>query len=123
MFGADSATPAPCTSTIAATASAPVSTCSEKADSSGHAGSGTPCGMSPWSSTWATSAPVRTHTIVGTASATTRAERREPRAAQHDDEGERADAGEQRGGVDPARVDEDVPRLLDRDAALGLGTR
>ena len=46
-LGTDSATPTPCTSTIAATASAPVSSDGEKADQSGHAGSGTPRGMSP----------------------------------------------------------------------------
>ena len=46
-LGADSATPTPCTSTIAVTASAPASSDHENADSSGQAGSGMPRGMSP----------------------------------------------------------------------------
>jgi hypothetical protein len=70
-LGADSATPTPWTSTIAATARAPARSDIENAESSGHAGIGTPRGMSPWSLTCAMSAPVMLMTTVGTASATT----------------------------------------------------
>jgi hypothetical protein len=46
-LGADSATPTPWTSTIAATARAPARSENERVDHCGHAGNGTPRGMVP----------------------------------------------------------------------------
>ena len=75
-FGAASATPAPCTRTIAATASAPVTRLNEKSPRSGRCGTGMPRGISPASPTLATlSAPARITTTVGTTSALTMAMR------------------------------------------------
>ena len=69
-LGATSRTPAPCTSTITAIASAPTTRSMENWSSAGSAGSGRPLGMSPMSSTRCTrSSPVTTSTAVGTASA------------------------------------------------------
>ena len=68
--GATSRTPAPCTSTITAIASAPTTRSNENWSSAGSAGSGRPLGMSPMSSTrCTTSFPVTTSTAVGTTSA------------------------------------------------------
>ncbi len=53
-LGADSATPAPCTITMAATASAPVTRLKEKTPKVGREGTGMPCGIEPMSSTVAT---------------------------------------------------------------------
>ncbi len=70
-LGADSATPAPCTSTIAATAAAAATSDSENCPRSGSSGSGRPFGIAPLSLTWATlSSPATITTIVGTARAT-----------------------------------------------------
>ena len=70
-FGADWATPAPCTSTIAITASAPVNVSTEKSLQDGSAGIGRPDGMVPASRTRATlSAPTAMTTTVGRTSAT-----------------------------------------------------
>ena len=65
-FGAASATPAPWTRTIAATARAPVTRLNENSRTSGRWGSGMPRGMPPASPTRATlSAPARAITRVG----------------------------------------------------------
>ena len=69
-FGATSRTPAPCTITIKAIASAPTTRSNESWSSDGSAGSGRPLGISPMSSTrCTTSFPVTTSTAVGTTSA------------------------------------------------------
>ena len=47
MFGADSATPAPCTSTITAIAKAPVTSEGDSSDSCGNTGLGRPLGIVP----------------------------------------------------------------------------
>ena len=73
-FGAISATPAPCTSTMAATEAAPISTWIDSALREGKAGSGIPVGISPTSLTWATlSAPTSRTSAVGTIRATSEA--------------------------------------------------
>ena len=121
-LGADSATPTPCTSTIAVTANAPASSDHENDDSSGHAGSGMPRGMSPWSSTRATSAPDRITAIVGIARATTALKAAMRVRDEQDDDGERGDADEDRRPIDAARMDQHIPRLLHGDRSVGLGT-
>ena len=70
-FGAASATPAPWTNTIAATAKAPVTRLNEISPKSGRWGSGMPGGISPASPTRATlAASASATTAVGTTSAT-----------------------------------------------------
>ena len=70
-FGAASATPAPCTTMIAATASAPEITDGVNAATAGREGIGSPCGIAPRSETLATpGTPARITTTVGTRSAT-----------------------------------------------------
>ena len=65
-LGAASATPAPWTITMAAMASAPVTMPNDSSLTSGRAGSGMPCGRSPWSPTLATvPAPASATTTVG----------------------------------------------------------
>ena len=84
---ADSATPAPWTKTMTATAKAPVTTLSDSSLSFGRCGNGIPLGMAPADETRATvSKPATMTTSEGTTSATTAATLRNRRVAYHRDD-------------------------------------
>ena len=124
-LGADSATPTPCTSTIAATASAPASSDHENADSCGPGRQGDAPGDVALVLDLGDVGTEQDHAMVGTAKATTAPNEAIRVRAEHDDDGHRGDADEHRHDRDLARMGHDVPRLLRRatDPSAGAPVR
>ena len=122
-LGADSLTPAPWTTTMAAIEKAPMARSTVNAPRSGSAGVGRPEGIAPTSLTWATeSTPRSTTATVGSAEREERGHRAHRRSRQDDEDDERRRAARRRRQFDAARMRQDVPRLLDRRFAFGRRT-
>ena len=118
-LGADSLTPAPCTSTITTMARALTTRSNEMKLKSGRAGSGIARGMAPWSSTRATlSAPAITTASVGMINATSALTMFRPGSGQPEQDGQRREPGQQRRQVDAARMGDHVQRLRQGVRAL-----
>ena len=117
--GTLSATPAPCTSTIAASAAAPVSRSTENAERGGRPGVGSPDGTSPTISTPPASSAQTTSEGIPTAASAASARRRSPAEEEH--EAERAQTRGQRSELDPARVEDELEGALRGAVALHLG--
>ena len=118
-FGATSRTPAPCTSTITAIASAPTTRSNESWSSAGSAGSGRPLGISPMSSTRCTHV-VPGHDQHGCGN-DEREERPEPtqrRARRDQQQRQRTNSGQGRRPLDRTQLRHDVERLRDRGVTL-----
>ena len=122
-LGAASETPAPWTSTITATTSAPVSTSAENSMcSGGRDGSGMPVGIAPTSATVAT-AGQRQGEQARQDEGDDGGVGRDARPGQHDEQDQRRAADEHRCRLDAPGMEDDVDGSRERDAAASLGAR